>query len=172
MQEFTSIGKRIPKLDAVEKATGKAQYIQDLKRPGMLYGKILYSKYPHARITKIDTKRARKLSGVRAVLTGDDVPEIKMGVYKGNPPLKKGKVRSYRDEVAAVAATDPETAEKAIKLIEVTYESLPGIFDPIDAIRRSRVSQVVFSVRISRVPHFIDVAVLDNNRVIRMPIVE
>jgi xanthine dehydrogenase molybdenum-binding subunit len=104
MKEYSSVGKRIPKLDAVEKATGRVEYIQDLKRPGMLYGKILYSKYPHARITRIDTSRARELTGVRAILTGDDVPEIKMGVYKDNRPLKKGKVRSYRDEVAAVAA--------------------------------------------------------------------
>ncbi len=139
MKEFTSIGKRIPKLDAVEKATGKVQYIQDVTRPGMLYGKILYSRYPHAKILKIDTSRAEKLSGVRAVLTGDDIPEIKMGVYKDNSPLKKGKVRSYRDEVAAVAATDPETAERAIKRIEVTYEALPGIFDPVEAMKEDAI---------------------------------
>ncbi len=132
-QEFSTIGKRVPKLDAVDKATGRAQYIQDVKLPGMLYGKILYSKYPHAKIVKIDTSKAKKLNGVRVVLTGEDLPKIRMGVYKDNPPIKAGKVRSYRDEVAAVAATDPETAKKAIDLIEVTYESLPTIFDPIAA---------------------------------------
>ncbi len=112
-QEFTSIGKRIPKVDAVDKATGRAQYIQDVKLPGMLYGKILYSKYPHARIVKIDSEKAKSLPGVRVILTGEDIPPVRMGVYKDNPPLKAGKVRSYRDEVAAVAATDPETAKRS-----------------------------------------------------------
>ena len=135
MQGLSSVGKRIPKIDAVDKATGRAQYIQDLKLPGMLYGKILYSKFPHARIVKIDTSKARALPGVRAVITGEDIPEIKMGVYKDNRPLKAGKVRSYRDEVAAVAATDPQIAQEALNLIEVIYEPLPGIYDPEEAMR-------------------------------------
>jgi len=135
MQELHVVGKRIPKIDAVDKATGRVQYIQDLKRPGMLYGKILYSKYPHARIVKIDTSKAEQLPGVRAVLTGEDIPDIKMGVYKDNRPLKKGKVCSYRDEVAAVAAIDPETAVEALNLIEVTYEALPAVFDPEEAMQ-------------------------------------
>ena len=133
MQDLSVVGKRIAKLDAVDKATGRIQYIQDIKLPGMLYGKILYSKYPHARIVKIDIARAKALPGVRAVLTGDDIPEIKMGVYKDNRPLKKGKVRSYRDEVAAVAAVSPQVAAEALSLIEVTYEALPGVFDPVEA---------------------------------------
>ncbi len=137
MQNLCSVGKRIPKIDAVDKATGRAQYIQDMKLPGMLYGKILYSKFPHARIVKIDTSRARALPGVRAVLTGADIPEIKMGFYKDNRPLKAGKVRSYRDEVAAVAATDPDIAEEAVGLIEVIYEPLPGVFDPEEAMQKS-----------------------------------
>ncbi len=134
-QEFTSIGKRVPKVDAIDKATGRAQYIQDVKLPGMLYGRILYSKYPHARIVKIDSEKAKSLPGVRVILTGEDIPPVRMGVYKDNPPLKAGKVRSYRDEVAAVAATDPETAKEAIDLIEVTYEALPAIFDPEEAMQ-------------------------------------
>lgn len=134
-QEFTAVGKRVPKVDAVDKATGRAQYIQDVKLPGMLYGRILYSKYPHARIVKIDTEKARTLPGVRVILTGADIPPIRMGVYKDNPPLKAGKVRSYRDEVAAVAATDPATAKKAIDLIEVTYEALPTVFNPEEAMK-------------------------------------
>jgi xanthine dehydrogenase molybdenum-binding subunit len=137
MQNLCSVGKRVPKIDAVDKATGRAQYIQDLKLPGMLYGKILYSKFPHARIAKIDTSRARALPGVRAVITGEDCPEIKMGFYKDNRPLKAGKVRSYRDEVAAVAATAPDIAEEALGLIEVIYEPLPGVFDPEEAMRKN-----------------------------------
>ncbi len=134
-QEFTAIGKRIPKVDAVDKATGRAQYIQDVKLPGMLYARILYSKYAHARIVRIDTEKAKSLPGVRVILTGEDIPRVRMGVYKDNPPLKAGKVRSYRDEVAAVAATDPETAKKAIDLIEVTYQALPAVFDPEEAMK-------------------------------------
>ena len=134
-QDFSVIGKRVAKVDAVDKATGRARYIQDVQLPRMLYGKILYSKYPHARIVKIDTEKARRLPGVQVVLTGEDIPPIRMGVYKDNPPLKSGKVCSYRDEVAAVAATDPKTAKEAINLIEVTYEALPAIFDPEEAMQ-------------------------------------
>ena len=135
MQNLSSVGKRVPKVDAVDKATGRVKYIQDLKVPGMLYGKILYSKYAHAKIVKIDTSRARELPGVLAVLTGDDIPDIRMGVYKDNRPLKKEKVCSFRDEVAAVAAITPEIAQEALKHIEVTYEALPAVFDPEEAMK-------------------------------------
>ena len=131
------VGKAIPKLDAAEKAMGRAEYIQDIKLPGMVYGKILYSKHAHAQIVSIDTSKARYLSGVLCVLTGEDVPKkMKMGFYKDNPPLKKGKVCSFRDEVAAVAAVSPEIAAKALELIEVEYEPLPGIFDPEKAMEK------------------------------------
>jgi xanthine dehydrogenase molybdenum-binding subunit len=133
--ELTAVGKRIPKKDAPAKVTGSAAYIQDLALPGMLYGKILYSRYPHARIKAIDTAAAERLPGVKAVLTGATIPPFKFGVYKDNPPLKKDKVCSLRDEVAAVAATDPETAEEALDLIAVEYEELPGVFDPLEAMK-------------------------------------
>ncbi|MBU0465071.1 MAG: xanthine dehydrogenase family protein molybdopterin-binding subunit, partial [Proteobacteria bacterium] len=134
---FSVVGKRIPKLDAAQKAMGRAEYIQDIKMPGMLYGKILYSKYAHANIIKIDTSKAKALPGVHAVLTGEDVPKkMKMGFYKDNPPIKKGKVCSFRDEVAAVAATSPEIAKKALDLIEIEYKELQGIFDPEKAMEK------------------------------------
>lgn len=135
MSEFKMVGKRIPKHDAVEKATGRVEYIQDVKLPGMLYGKILYSKYPHAKLLHIDTSAAKKIPGVRMILTGEDIPSIKLGVYKDNPPLKSGKVRSYRDEIAAVAAIDPDIAEEAISRIQVTYQPLPAVFDPEEAMK-------------------------------------
>jgi CO/xanthine dehydrogenase Mo-binding subunit len=135
MEEFITVGKRIPKLDAEEKVTGKAIYINDLKVPGMLHGKILYSAHAHARITRIDTSRAEKLPGVRAVLTGNTIPPVKFGFYKDNVPLKAGKVRSYRDEIAAVAATDPDIADEALDLIQVDYEILPSVFDPEEAMK-------------------------------------
>ena len=137
MRKFNVIGKRIPKIDAAQKAMGRAEYIQDIKIPGMLYGKILYSKHAHAKILKMDISKAKALPGVYAVLTGEDVPEkMRMGFYKDNPPLKKDKVFSFRDEVAAVAAKTPELAKKALDLIEIEYEILPGIFDPEKAMEK------------------------------------
>jgi len=135
MQDFINIGKRIPKMDAEEKVTGKAIYIHDLKLPGMLYGKILYSPHPHAKILNIDTSNAEKLLGVKAVLTGYNTPSIKFGFYKDNTPLKANKVRSCRDEVAAVAAINPDIAEEALSLIKVEYEILPAVFDPEEAMK-------------------------------------
>jgi xanthine dehydrogenase molybdenum-binding subunit len=139
-KEYSVVGKRVPKIDAAQKAMGRAEYIQDIKLPGMLYGKLLYSKYAHARILKIDTSKAKALPGVQIVLTGEDVPEkMVMGFYKDNPPLKKGKVTSFRDEVAAVAAVTPEIAKKAVDLIEIEYEVLEGVFDPEKAMEKDAV---------------------------------
>jgi len=135
--ELSVVGKPIPKLDAAQKAMGRAEYIQDVKLPGMLYGKILYSKFANANIIKIDTSKAKALDGVHAVLTGEDVPKkMKMGFIKDNPPIKKGRVSSFRDEVAAVAATSHDIAKKALDLIEIEYEELEGIFDPEKAMEK------------------------------------
>lgn len=136
MDNLKVVGQKIPKIDAPLKATGAAQYIQDVKIPGMLHGKILYSRYPHAKILKLDTTKAEKLPGVKAVVTAKDMPpNFRIGIMKDNPPLKSGKVLSIRDEIAAVAATTPEIAEEALSLIEVEYEELPGIFDPLEAMK-------------------------------------
>ena len=83
----------------------------------------------------IGTEAPRKLPGVRAVITGYNTPEIRIGFIKDNFALKKGKVRQFRDEVAAVAAIDPEIAEEAVDLIRVEYEELPGVFTPEEALR-------------------------------------
>ena len=135
MAQYSFVGKPIPKRDAPEKVAGSAAYIQDLKVPGMIYGKILYSTHPHAKIKNVDTSKAEKLLGVKAVLTGSTIPPFKFGVYKDNPPLKAGKVCSLRDEVAAVAAVSPEIADEALSLIHIEYEPLPAIFDPIEAMK-------------------------------------
>ena len=136
MVGLSVVGQKVPKKDAPLKVAGGALYIQDIKVPGMLYGKILYSRYPHARIVNIDTSKAAALPGVRAVLTGADVPNnFRFGFLKDNPPLKTGKVLSMRDEVAAVAAISPEIAEEALDLIDVEYEELPGIFDPLESMK-------------------------------------
>jgi xanthine dehydrogenase molybdenum-binding subunit len=134
-EEFTFIGKRVPKLDAIDKVTGRAIYGHDMKLPRMLYGKILLSERAHARILNMDTSRAKKLPGVKAVITGDDIPDIRVGFARDNPVLKTGKVRSFRDEIAAVAAVDEDTAQEALELIRVEYEDLPAIFDPEEAMK-------------------------------------
>jgi|UniRef100_A0A7C4EX55 CO/xanthine dehydrogenase Mo-binding subunit len=129
------VGKSHPRVDR-DKVTGRAAYINDITLPRMLYGKILYSSRPHARIVRIDTSKAEKLHGVRAVLTGYNVPEVRVGFLGDQTPLKKDKVRQFRDEVAAVAAIDEDTAEEAIQLIEVEYEDLPPVFDPLEAMQK------------------------------------
>ncbi|MFB0564240.1 MAG: xanthine dehydrogenase family protein molybdopterin-binding subunit, partial [Candidatus Aminicenantaceae bacterium] len=134
-ERYTNIGKRVPKLDALDKATGKAVFPQDIKLPGMLYGKILWSKHAHAEILKIETSEAEKLPGVVAVITAKDMPPTKLGFAQDNPPLKGDKVRSFRDEVAAVAAVDEYTAEQALELIKVKYKPLPAVFDPEEAMK-------------------------------------
>ncbi|MEJ2589229.1 MAG: xanthine dehydrogenase family protein molybdopterin-binding subunit [Deltaproteobacteria bacterium] len=135
MTQFSFIGTEMARPDAPDKAAGRAIYIHDLERPGMLFGKIKFSEYAHARIKHIDTRKAEQLPGVRAVVTGYNTPEIRIGFIKDNVALKRDKVRQYRDEVAAVAATDPEIAQEAIDLIEVEYEELPGVFTPEDALK-------------------------------------
>jgi len=135
MTQFDYIGTELPRPDAPDKAAGKAVYIHDFVRPGMLYGKIKYSRYAHARIKAIDTSRAERLPGVRAVITGYNTPQIPIGFIKDNVALKRDKVRQFRDEVAAVAAIDPDIAAEAVDLIEVEYEELPGVFDPEEALQ-------------------------------------
>lgn len=140
MAEYSVVGKRIPRVDGVEKVTGKAVYGVDVKLPKMLFGKILRSKAPHARILNIDISRAKKLAGVKAVITAKDTPRIKTGFIKFASakfgdclPLKDDKVRYMGDEVAAVAAVDEDAAEEALELIEVEYEELPAVYDPFKA---------------------------------------
>jgi xanthine dehydrogenase molybdenum-binding subunit len=127
---YSVVGQRVPKLDALDKATGRAEYGHDLKLPGMLHGKILYAGVPHARIKAIDVSRAQRLAGVKAVITGaDNLTSHKFGYGADNTPLKRDKVRTRRDEVAAVAAVDEDTAEEALALIRVEYDPLPAVFD-------------------------------------------
>jgi len=131
----TLIGKRIPKLDAPDKASGKTRYIQDLEVPGALHAKILRSAQVHARIVSIDTRAARALPGVHAVITAADVPwQRPIGVAKDHLPLKTDRVRSLRDEIAAVAADSEAIAEAALKLIRVEYEPLPVVVTPEQAL--------------------------------------
>lgn len=132
MTDAPLIGQRVPKLDAPNKATGKTTYGHDVRLPGMLHGRILYSRYPHAKITRLDTSRAEKLRGVKCVLTPKDNPPHRFGYGKDNKPFKD-IARSARDEIAGVVAADADIAEEALSLIEVDYELLPNIFSPREA---------------------------------------
>jgi xanthine dehydrogenase molybdenum-binding subunit len=134
-EKYSVVGRSVPKIDGGLKVTGMARYIDDIELPNILYGKILRSRYPHAKILRINTERAWRVPGVRAVITGLDTPFNKMGVLKDQPPLKFDKVRSVRDEVVAVAAETLEAAERAIEEVEVEYQPLDGVFDPEEAMK-------------------------------------
>jgi CO/xanthine dehydrogenase Mo-binding subunit len=130
------IGAPVPRIEGPEKVTGRARYAADVLLPGMLFGKILRSPIPHGRIRRIDASAARKAPGVRAVVTGQDVPGLYIGkILRDMPVLCWDRVRYAGDRVAALAADTPEQAEEALKLIEVEYEELPAVFDPIEALR-------------------------------------
>jgi len=133
-EELSVVGQRRPKADAGAKVTGQSQYIHDLELPGMLYGRILYSDRVSAKIVSIDTSEAQAIPGVKAVLTGYNAPVVRFGMMKDNVALKRDRVRQYRDEIAAVAASSPEAAAEALAKIKVTYEDLPAVFAPQDAL--------------------------------------
>ena len=135
MRDLRHLGRDTPRPDSSSKAAGKTHYIHDLERPGMLYGKIKFSAHAHARIKHIDTSRAERLPGVKAVITAHNTPELRFGFLLDNLVLKKDRVRQYRDEVAAVAAQTPEIAAEAVDLIDVEYEPLPGLFCPFEALK-------------------------------------
>ena len=136
---YNLVGTRVVRVDAREKALGTAVYIDDIVLPGMLYGKILRSPHPHARIRHIDISRAVKASGVRAVVTARDLPGEgggRVGPFiKDEPIFAVDKVRYVGEPVAAVAAVDLAAAEVAAGLISVEYEELPAVFDPVEAMR-------------------------------------
>ena len=120
-----------------EKATGQAKYTGDITLPNMLYGAILHSPLAHARILHIDATKAKKLPGVKAVLTTKEVSNIKFGHSPARfdeTALAVDKVRHVGDEVAAVAAVDEQTAREALELIKVDYEELPVILNAVDAL--------------------------------------
>lgn len=139
---FSKVGKGIPIRDAVLKVTGELEYIDDLKLPHMLYGKILFSPIAHARIKHIDTSEAESLKGVKAVATYLNAPgkSFNSALRFAGHDLPRDErifdrtVRFVGDRVAAVAAEDPEIAQKAIKLIRIEYEELPAVFDPEEAV--------------------------------------
>src|SRR5262250_64999 len=125
--KFSVIGQSLPKIDAWAKVTGETRFADDLVLPRMAYAKLLRSPHAHALIKRIDTSRAKAIPGVYAVITGHDLPRVKFGILpvsQDEEALCVEKVRMVGDAVAAVAAVDEETAERAARLIEVEYEPL------------------------------------------------
>jgi len=131
-QAFTVVGVAVPRLGLAEKVRGRARYTADLKRPGMLYGRVLRSPHAHARIVHLDTSAAELFPGVHAVLTYRDVPQVRIDADL--LPLEP-VVRFVGDEVALVAAESEAVAEDALRLIRVEYEVLPAVFDAEEALR-------------------------------------
>jgi len=146
---YRVIGKSLPRADAWEKVRGRPIYAGDLAVAGMLHGRIVRSPYASARIVTLDTRAARALPGVAAVLTHADVPrnELRMelpgrmaeatagAVLATQPVLAADRVRCQGEPVVAIAAETPEIAAEAAELVEIEYEELPGVFDPLEALR-------------------------------------
>ena len=130
------VGEPVPRPDARAKVTGQAIFASDLYFENMLHAKVLRSAYPHARIRRIDTSKARALPGVAAVLTADDIPGTRThGTFRADwPTLCWDKVRYTGDALALVAAESETIAEQALSLIEAEYEPLPGVFSPQQAL--------------------------------------
>ena len=138
-QDFQIVGSRPERPDGVDKVTGRARYGADASAPGQLVGLILRSPHAHAQIKKIDTSKAEKLAGVKAVLTADDLPDLTGGDQGLYDTLENcmARDRALYDghAVAAVAAIDAQTAKKALKLIKVQYKKLPHVTDVDEAIK-------------------------------------
>ncbi|HRW46073.1 MAG TPA: molybdopterin-dependent oxidoreductase, partial [Caldilinea sp.] len=141
--ETAVVNKPEPKVDALKLVKGRAVFADDLEMPGMLHGGLLTSPHAHARIVRIDKSKALALPGVHAVLTHEDVERVLYASggqsYPNPPPYDQvsldNKVRHVGDRVAVVAAETPEILQQALELIEVEYEILPAVFDPVEAMQ-------------------------------------
>lgn len=133
MKKFYVIGKRTPRIDAIDQVTGHAQFIPDIERPRMLYGAIFRSPIPHGLILHIDITKAKRVPGVKTVIISKDIPDTRLGFLMrqaNKRPLTGDKVRYIGDEIAALAAESEESAQEACSLIKVDLEPLPSVFDP------------------------------------------
>ena len=134
MSDFKIVGTAVPRGEGPEKVSGHTIYAADVKLQGLLWAKILRSPHPHARIKRIDVSNAQKVPGVRAIITGEDVKGHLVGKQiRDMPVLCWDRVRFVGDRVAAVAAETVDAAEEALHLIDVDYEVLPAVFDPLEA---------------------------------------
>src|SRR6267142_1460624 len=135
-EKFSVVGHRVQRIEGFDKVTGESKFIADIQLPGTLIGRVLRSPYPHARIRHIDTSKAAKLRGVRAVVTAEDTIKRPWGAFFADQYiLSVSKARYVGEEVAAVAAIDPDIAEEAIDLIGVDWEPLRGVFAAEEAMQ-------------------------------------
>src|SRR5690242_2662013 len=137
--ETGQVGRSVPRLESWLKVTGRAEYVHNLRLPGMLYGKIFRSTIAHGRIKSIDTSAARAMAGVHSVVTGAEVKSVVPDPYYGpafhdQPVLALDKVRYVGEPVAVVLASDPHVAEEAVHLINAEYEELPAVYDEVAAV--------------------------------------
>ena len=135
---MSSIGIDIPRVDGPAKVTGGAQYTADIELPQMVYVKVLRSIQPHAQIIRLDLSNAERLPGVVAVLTREDLVGINPyfgPMVKDQPIVAIDRVRYVGDIVVAVAAEESEIAEEAVSLIDIEYDPLPAVFDPLEAMQ-------------------------------------
>ena len=139
--EHNVLGRSLPRVDALDKVTGRATYAADVYLPDMLMCKVLTSPRSHARIVSIHTSRAEQLPGVRAVITGNDFPDryFGSGAVRDRRIMARDEVFYIGEPVAAVAADDEVTAQEALDLIEVEYEDLETIVDPLEAIKEGSI---------------------------------
>ncbi len=130
------IGQSLPRVEGAAKVSGALHYAADNLQPGTFWGKALRSPYAHARLLQVDVSRAKKLPGVKAIITAADVnPRLIGAILQDMPVLARDRVRYVGEEIAAVAAIDADVAEEAVHLIDVEYEELPAVFDPLEAMK-------------------------------------
>ena len=138
-KDYKVVGSRVKRPDGVDKVTGKARYGADVSAPGGLVGRVLRSPYPHAQILKINTAKAEKLPGVKAIITSADLPDLTDGdqgmAHILENCMARGRALYDGHAVAAVAAVDEQTAAKALKLIDVKYKKLPHVTDVDEAMQ-------------------------------------
>ena len=138
------VGRSLPRLEARAKVTGRADYVHNMRLPGMLMAKVVRSTVAHGRIVSIDISAALELEGVFAVYTGEDIQKIIPEPYYGpafhdQPILALGKVRHVGEPVAVALAKDAHVAERAAQLVEVVYEEMPAVFDEVEAMNSKAV---------------------------------
>src|SRR5229473_971771 len=136
--ETPQVGRSLPRLESWLKVTGRAEYVHNLRLPGMLYGRIFRSSVAHGRIKRLDASAAQAVGGVHRVVTAADLKEIVRDPYYGpafhdQPVLAVDKVRYVGEPVAVVLAADPHVAEEAAHLIVAEYEELPAVYDEVEA---------------------------------------
>jgi CO/xanthine dehydrogenase Mo-binding subunit len=142
--ETPQVGRSVPRLESWLKVTGRAEYVHNLRLPGMLYGKIFRSTVAHGRIKRIDVAAAQAVAGVYRVITAREIRELVPEPYYGpafhdQPILAIDKVRHVGEPVAVVLASDPHVAEEAAHLIVAEYEELPAVYDEVEAMHSTAI---------------------------------